>query len=108
MRSAHKFYIQLGGRGIRDLEAVDGGFLVLAGPPGDGDGSFQMYFWDGADRLNGGNDAGLQLLGEFPPLGDGHPEAITVVKKDGKNIEILLLCDGLPNGGPSKWQLTLP
>lgn len=107
--TAKTMYVKLGGRGIRDIEAVDGGFLVLAGPTGDGDGSFRVYFWDGTDQLpSGENGSQAQELGEFPDMGAGHPEALTVLKAEGNTYEMLLLCDGLPNGGPTLWKMTRP
>lgn len=100
-------YIRLGGRGVRDLAAVTGGFLVLAGPVGDGDGTFRVYHWDGDDQLLAGeNGLGPQLMGEFANLGAGRPEGIVILKEEGKTFEVLLLCDGLPKGGPSRWTLT--
>ena len=39
--------LALGGRGVRSIEAVDGGFLVVAGPVAD-TGSFALYRWSGA------------------------------------------------------------
>src|SRR5262249_47943437 len=39
-------YTRFGGRGVRDMVAVKDGFLVLAGPVGDGDQSYQIYLWD--------------------------------------------------------------
>lgn len=38
--------LKLGGRGIRSIEMVDFGYLVIAGPPGDS-GSFALYRWSG-------------------------------------------------------------
>ncbi len=102
-------YLRLGGRGIRDLTAVVGGFLVLAGPVGDGDTPYRVYFWDGNDQLPAGLDASdPQLLGEFSGLGDGKPEGLVVLKEEGKRYDLLLLCDGLRNGGPTRWSLTRP
>ncbi|SHM56688.1 DUF3616 domain-containing protein [Rhizobacter sp. OV335] len=40
------FELPLGGRGIRSLERVGNGYLVVAGPPAD-DGSFALYRWSG-------------------------------------------------------------
>ncbi len=102
-------YVRLGGRGFRDLTAVSGGFLVLAGPVGDGDQSFRVYFWDGNDQLPAGeNGPGPQLLGEFDAPGGGRPEGLVVLSEVGNTFEVLLLCDGLPNGQPSRWTLTRP
>src|SRR5262245_3391641 len=42
-------YVNLGGRGVRDLTRVQGGLLILAGPVGDGPGSYPLYLWDGRD-----------------------------------------------------------
>ncbi len=47
-------FLDLGGRGIRDMTAVPGGgFLVLGGPVGDEPTPYQLYFWDGQDALPG-------------------------------------------------------
>src|SRR6266436_2889722 len=42
-------FAELGGRGVRDLAHVKHGLIILAGPVGDGPGSYQLYFWDGND-----------------------------------------------------------
>lgn len=102
-------YIRLAGRGIRDLTAVADGFLVLAGPVGDGDGTYRVYFWDGSDQLPAGTAGpGPQRLGEFTGLGEGKPEGLVVLEEHGGTYEVLLLCDGLPDGGPTRWKLTRP
>lgn len=46
-------YVQLGGRGIRDITSVSDGFLIVAGPVGDGPASFQLYHWNGRDVIPG-------------------------------------------------------
>lgn len=100
-------YVRLGGRGIRDLAAVDDGFLVLAGPVGDGDITYRLYFWDGADHLSPGEDGpNPELLGEFSNLGAGKPEGLAVLGTSGRTYDVLLVCDGLPNGGPTRWSVT--
>lgn len=102
-------YVRLDGRGIRDLAAVRDGFLILAGSVGDGDGTFRVYHWDGADQLPSGESGPKpQLLGEFSGLGVGKPEGLVVLKEQEKTLDVLLLCDGLPGGGPSRWALTRP
>ena len=107
--SAQVRYIRLGGRGIRDLTAVDGGFLVLAGPVGDGDSTYRIYFWDGTDHLPLGENGPVpELLGEFSNLGAAKPEGLAVLKAEGRTYDVLLLCDGLPKGGPTRWSITRP
>lgn len=47
-------FLDLGGRGIRDMTAIPGGgLLVLGGPVGDEPTPYQLYFWDGHDALPG-------------------------------------------------------
>jgi hypothetical protein len=102
-------YARFGGRGVRDLVAVQNGFLVIAGPVGDGDQSYQIHFWDGTDGLAGPKDPPKpKPLAELPDFGKGKPEGLAVLKEDGKTYELLLVCDGLANGGPSRWRLTRP
>ncbi len=59
-------WIDLGGRGIRSLEADGEGWLGVAGPPGEGDG-FDLFRW-------AGGEAAPTLLGR--DLGDLNPEAL--------------------------------
>jgi hypothetical protein len=102
-------YARFGGRGVRDMVAVSDGFLVLAGPVGDGDQPYQIYFWDGADGLAGPKDPPRpKPLAELPDFGKGKPEGLAVLKEEGKSYELLLVCDGLPKGGPTRWLLTRP
>lgn len=102
-------YLQLAGRGVRDMAAVRDGFLVLAGPVGDGDTSTRIYFWDGTDGLAQGTMADKpHLLAELPGEGKGKAEGLAVLKEDGKAYDLLIVWDGLPNGGPVRYRLTRP
>lgn len=102
-------YVRLDGRGIRDLAAVEGGFLILAGPVGDGDVSYRVYFWDGADQ-RASEDEGPrpQRLAELPGTGPGKPEGLAVLEVRRRVYDLVLLCDGLPKGGLTRWQLPRP
>jgi hypothetical protein len=107
-RDAKVRYVNLDGRGIRDLVAVDGGFLILAGPVGDGDGSYRIYFWDGADQLPGGdNGPRPDRLGEFTDLDDAKPEGLAVVGSQGKTYDILVVLDGLKSRAMG-WKIRRP
>jgi hypothetical protein len=101
-------YIHMGGRGIRDITAIDEGFLIIGGPPGDGDQNYRLYFWDGQDALVDGEQHNAKELAVLPSFGKGKPEGLTVLKRDGKVIELLIVCDGLLNGSATRWKLTLP
>jgi Protein of unknown function (DUF3616) len=102
-------YVQLDGRGIRDLVAVDDGFLILAGPVGDADGSYRVHFWNGRDGLAArGDDARAQRLAEFSELEGGKPEGLAVLATLGRTYELLLVRDGLRSGAPTRWTLARP
>lgn len=59
--------LDLGGRGVRDIERIGKGYLIVAGPTGD-DGSFALYRWSGQ-----ANQAPVALKLD---LGNLRPEAL--------------------------------
>jgi hypothetical protein len=106
-------YVNLGGRGIRDMTAVSDGILVVAGPVGDGPGSYQLYHWDGRDTVPGKNlDEGeigqLHLLGEFNPPRDGKAEGIVVLGEGSGSYELIVLYDGVSAGGGKRFRAAMP
>ena len=62
--------LPLGGRGIRSIEGVGTGYLIVAGPPAD-DGSFALYRWSGT-----AGDAPVPLALD---LGTLRPEALLMI-----------------------------
>jgi hypothetical protein len=99
-------FVNLGGRGVRDLAPVNGGFLILAGPVGDGPGSFQVYFWNGNDCLPKAEPGGAcALLAEVPSSGGEKAEGMFVLTEDATSYEVLLVCDGIRNGNPTRYRL---
>lgn len=104
-------YVKLQGRGVRDMVAVKEGFLILAGPVGDGGQSYQIYLWNGEDIVCGENrpDAakGLVLLGDVPmdTLG-AKAEGITVISQSDSAYIVLMAFDGIENGGLQRYSVT--
>jgi len=105
-----------GGRGVRDLAHARGGLLILAGPVGDGPGSYQLYFWDGQDGVPG-SDApaaaapSLQLLGDLqPPPGQeaAKAEGVGVVDEEDQHWHILVVFDGLKDGHATRYRVEKP
>jgi hypothetical protein len=97
-------YVRLGGRGIRSLASVSDGFLIVAGPVGDGPGSYQLYHWNGLDEVPGddrdANDMGkVRLLGEIrPPTEDGESgkaEGVVVLAEQPDSYDLIVVYDGL-------------
>lgn len=96
-------FLQLGGRGIRDLQKVDNGFLVLAGPVGDGDQAHQIYWWDGKDCVPGkdATPCTVKVAGEVPRVQNGRAEGILVLETTPKDYEVLVVYDGADGGAPT-------
>lgn len=109
-KSTHELrYLDLGGRGVRDLLAVEGGFLVLAGPSGEGGYSFAIYFWDGHDGLKGAEPQGwCRLLAELPSSEKLKPEGLTLVSEDATAYEILVVTDGAKSPSLDAYKLRKP
>lgn len=79
-RFGETWSLDLGGQGIRSLEAADGGFWIVAGSPGPGD-DFALYRWaPGAAPERVGAD-----------WGDLRPEALV---EGGESRALLLSDDG--------------
>jgi hypothetical protein len=89
-------FVDLGGRGVRDMTAGPGGIYILAGPNGNEDQSFAIYFWDGEDQI-GGTDHQVRdpdrrcELGHFA---SGKPEGIAYIGPGDGGERFLLVYDG--------------
>lgn len=117
-------YVMLDGNGIRDITAVEGGFLIVAGPVGDGAAEHRLYFWDGNDCLPGvrGSDdpprGEVVYLGSIPsPVGapGAKAEAIAVVEDpaaqgapNGGFYEFYIVYDSVSGGRPTRFRAPHP
>jgi len=93
-------YVRLDGRGIRDMAGVSDGFLILAGPVGDGTDSYQLYHWDGKDVIAGKDrnpdEMGkLHLLGEINPPQEGKVEGLAVLQEQPTLYQLIIAYDGV-------------
>lgn len=102
-------FVRLGGLGIRSMLSVGKqGFLILAGPVGDGPGGYQLYHWDGRDQLPAKGARGrVRHLGEIPTREGDKPEGMSLVSQQGKRLQLLLAFDGAKNGGLSLLKVNL-
>ena len=112
-------FVNLGGRGVRDLARVGGGLLILAGPVGDGPGSYQLYLWDGQDGVPGTDahtstiNPGLRLIGDLPiPHSDGNghetpakAEGMALIEETSHHWKILVVFDGLKDGHATRFRV---
>lgn len=108
-RDAQVRYLNLCGRGVRDLVSVDGGFLVLAGPLGDGPGGYQIYFWDGTDTVPGKDhptEGAVRLLAELPRSDvAAKAEGMAVLGAQAHSYELLIAYDGAKNDAVRRYRL---
>lgn len=111
-------FVQLNGSAIRDMTAVEGGFLIIGGPMGDAPGPYSLYFWDGTDMVYGTDHirpmppAVIHLEEIQPPIGDngapGKAEGITVLEETATEYKALIVYDSIKGGGPQLWHIHKP
>ncbi len=106
-------FVNLGGRGVRDIVRAGDGFLILAGPVGDGPGSYQLYFWDGRDCLPGKRDDGEPAgqciyMCEIPTAEGAKAEGVTVVNERNGSFEFLIVYDSVDKGGARRYRISKP
>jgi hypothetical protein len=106
-------FVKLGGRGIRGMASASKGFVLLAGPMGDGPGSYQVYQWDGKDMVPGSdradNEVGrVHLLGEVAHPDGGKAEGIVVLEESATAYELLIVFDGVEQGIARRYEAPRP
>ena len=102
------------GSGIRDMLAVTGGFLLLIGPDDDiSTDDWSVALWDGSsDKLKSLAKLDLKDVSPRPckQPEDGKkaeikPEALSILEEDTKFWRVLVLSDGMCDGGPMSFQI---
>jgi hypothetical protein len=100
-------FVPLGpGRGVRDLAPYDNGILILAGPVGDVEGTYSVFWWDGAS-------AEAKLLRDLPAYRSKKdkqwkPEGLLPLDRNAEGVRVLLLLDGPKDGAPRTERLPYP
>ena len=89
-------FVKLGGRGVRDIAAMTDGFLILAGPNGDQDWSFELFHWDGRDMVTGTDRPQGEPCGNLcsiPRDPDGNPEGVAILSRSATAADVILVYD---------------
>lgn len=87
--------LELDGSGIRDMLAVQDGFLILTGPPGEEDGAYTLYHWSGGiPSQSDAVDGRLTTVGDVPTDGKSKPEGLALLAETDDEWRLLLLSDG--------------
>lgn len=104
-------FLDLDGLGVRDLVALENGFLVLAGPSNEAPGDAVLYYWTGEDALPGEDrpsDALAEIARIKAPENGGAAEGVAILaSKDGCH-NLLVVFDGPPGGAPQKFDVCTP
>jgi hypothetical protein len=98
------------GVGVRDLAALpDGKLLVLAGPAQEQGNPYTIWLAELNRGPSGRSSASLRPLAALRDVGVGQDrgkaEAILPLGEEGGKLRILVLFDGLANGGPRTYLL---
>ena len=104
-------FLNLEGRGIRDMAAVSTGFLMLTGPVGDEPRSYRIYHWDGRDCIPGTDkkqQGKVTLLAEVDPPAGGKAEGIAVINETAELYNVIALFDGISGGAPRRYTISRP
>jgi hypothetical protein len=101
-------YIQMGGRGVRDLTKVQDGFLIIGGPVGDQESSYNLYFWDGSDTIPGTDQnrpPKMEYLGEIPTENGAKAEGIALIQETPTEYQVIIVYDSLKHGKPGLFRV---
>jgi hypothetical protein len=89
------------GRGIRALARLnDRQLLILSGPAQDAPVPFEIHVLDIKAETS-------RLLGTLGELPGAKAEAISVLSQHGNVVDILVMFDGLPSGGPREYTIIM-
>jgi hypothetical protein len=94
-------FVRLGGLGVRGLARAADGYLILAGPVGEGE-DYRLFWWDGADMVPGTDAAPARLadLGAVPkPGAESKAEGVTLLAESAASFTVLVVYDSAPDGG---------
>jgi hypothetical protein len=94
--------LQLGqDTGIRDLAAVNDGILILAGPTREEAVAYSVWLWDGA----GTTAKPLATLDLSTVASGAKAEILLLLEEDGASIRVLVMFDGVENGGATSFKI---
>lgn len=86
-------FVRLDGHGIRDIVALQDGFIVLSGPLNDAPGPFCLWWWDGEDQIPGKERtprAAIQL-GAVSTPGGAKAEGLALIAERDAEAELLVV-----------------
>lgn len=103
-------FVRLEGQGIRDMAALERGFLILSGPVNDAPGPFCLWWWDGADQIpgKGRTICDTVMLGAVSTPGGAKAEGLSLLREADGHAEIILVYETNTAAQAVSMQVTLP
>ncbi|MCB1803185.1 MAG: DUF3616 domain-containing protein [Gammaproteobacteria bacterium] len=103
-------FVRLQGHGIRDMVALDSGFLLLTGPVNDAPGPFRLWWWDGEDQIPGRDrDVGeTLLLGDVSTPGGAKAEGIALLGQSAGRVDVMLVYETMTTAQAVSMRIDLP
>lgn len=101
-------FVQLGGLDIRAMTKVAGGFLIVAGPVGDGPGAYRLYLWNGQDGIPGRDaaepHAPVRRLARLElPRPEAKAEGIVLTNETPDDWEVLVVYENACREGATRF-----
>ncbi len=86
-------FVRLQGQGIRDMIAIDDGFLIVSGPVNDAPGPFHLWWWDGEDQVPGKDRKVRDAvpLGAVSTPGGAKAEGLALLEHSANRAEVMLV-----------------
>lgn len=103
-------FVRLKGQGIRDLVALQSGYLILSGPMNDSPGPFRLWWWDGQDQVPGKDrqPAPAIELGEVTTPGGAKAEGLALLSQDAHSAEVIVIYETTTSAQAVSMELRLP
>lgn len=103
-------FVRLQGQGIRDMVALDGGFLIVSGPVNDAPGPFRLWWWDGEDQIPGKDRQvrDTELLGAVSTPGGAKAEGLALLERSGDLAEVMLVYETSTAAQAVRMRIQLP
>jgi len=86
-------FVRLDGHGIRDMAAVEHGFLILSGPVNDAPGPFLLWWWDGENQVPGKGRTvqSAVMLGAVSTPGGAKAEGLALLDESEGRANVILV-----------------
>lgn len=102
------YHVNLDGNGIRDLVAVEDGFLILADETGTDGNDYRVYFWSGNDISTENTVPAINFLSEIPAKKKTRAEGLTILEETDSSYKVLVVYDGVERGKPTIFKINKP